>query len=491
MTGTMLRRLLQVGIVMAISAFMLVAAVGVSAASDGHGRWGEGYKNAGDQAENSGGDRPGRALGNNGEDRPGYGYGDRNHHHFGPPGLGYGEGNQFFSRVSTAAATHFAVSAPDSVTSGSAFSITVTALDANNIRTTAYTGTVHFITTASSASLPGDTTLTNGIGTFSATLNTTGNQTITATDTVTASITGTSGVIDVSPAGLHFAVSAPSSATAGNSFTFTVTAQDASNNTVTNYGGTVQFTSSDGSAALPGNSTLTNGAATFSATLNTVGNQTITATDTSNSAMSGTSNTIVVSAAAGTHFVVTALSSATAGTAFNVTVTAVDQNGATLTNYAGTVHFSSSDGLASLPGNTTLSGGTGTFQATLKTAGNQTITATDTVTLSINGTSNTISVAPTYANHFAVSAPATASQNEPFNFSVTALDPFGNTATAYGGTVKFSSSDSSASLPANSTLNSGTGTFSATLKTTGNQTITATDVASSFTGMSGTITVGD
>jgi len=98
---------------------------------------------------------------------------------------------------------------------------------------------------------------------------------------VTSSITGTSGSVFVSAAARPpiFTVSAPASATGGTAFNFTVTAQDQFNNTATSYGGTVHFTSSDGAAVLPANSTLTNGTGTFAATLNTGGNQTITATD--------------------------------------------------------------------------------------------------------------------------------------------------------------------------------------------------------------------
>ena len=46
--------------------------------------------------------------------------------------------------VKAAAATHFSVSAPSSVTAGSPFSVTVTALDQFNNIATGYTGTVHF-----------------------------------------------------------------------------------------------------------------------------------------------------------------------------------------------------------------------------------------------------------------------------------------------------------------------------------------------------------
>jgi hypothetical protein len=46
--------------------------------------------------------------------------------------------------------------------------------------------------------------------------------------------------------------------------------------------------------SLPINSTLTNGAVTFNATLQTIGSQTITSTDTVSESISGTSNTITV-----------------------------------------------------------------------------------------------------------------------------------------------------------------------------------------------------
>ncbi|MGB3693846.1 MAG: choice-of-anchor Q domain-containing protein, partial [Spirulinaceae cyanobacterium] len=73
------------------------------------------------------------------------------------------------------------------------------------------------------------------------------------------------------------------------------------------------------------------------------------------------------------------------------------------------------------------------------------------------------------------------------SFTVTAQDQFGNTTPNYAETVTFSSSDSLAELPSSSTLTSGTGDFSAILKTTGTQSITATD--NSITGSQNNITV--
>jgi hypothetical protein len=92
----------------------------------------------------------------------------------------------------------------------------------------------------------------------------------------------------------HFTVLGPANVPSGTPFTFTVTAQDASNNPVTTYSGTLQFTSTDTHAQLPANTALTSGRGTLSATLAAPGNQMITATDVSPAALTGTSNPITV-----------------------------------------------------------------------------------------------------------------------------------------------------------------------------------------------------
>jgi hypothetical protein len=108
---------------------------------------------------------------------------------FGSYAIAYSPGNQ------PPPTTRFTVSAPSSATAGTPFNFTVTAIDSNSL--TGYSGTVHFKSTDSAAALPANYTLTKGKGTFSATLNTAGNQTITATDTVYGSVTGTSKAVKV------------------------------------------------------------------------------------------------------------------------------------------------------------------------------------------------------------------------------------------------------------------------------------------------------
>src|SRR5262249_56638389 len=74
--------------------------------------------------------------------------------------------------------------------------------------------------------------------------------------------------------------------------------------------------------------------------------------------------------------------------------------------------------------------------------------------------------------------PSTTTAGDVHTFTVTAVDRFGNTTPGYAGTVHLTSSDGQADLPADYTFVSGdkgTHAFSATLKTAGSRSITATD----------------
>jgi hypothetical protein len=292
-------------------------------------------------------------------------------------------------------------------------------------------------------------------------------------------------------AGSHLVVSGfPSPVTAGTSNSITVTAEDANGHVLTGYSGTVHFSSSDHQATLPADYTFTPadaGMHTFGnlVTLRTAGTQSITAQDLGNPTIGGTQGNITVNPAAAIAFSVSGYpASVTAGTAQNLTVTAVDVYGNLATGYTGTVHITSSDPQASLPADHTLSGGTGTFAVTLKTAGSQAITATDTVTTSITGNQPGITVSPAAAASLALSGlPSAVTAGTAANVTVTLKDAYGNLAAGYRGTVHFSSTDPHAALPADyafTAADAGAHTFTnlVTLKTAGSQAVTATDTAS-------------
>jgi hypothetical protein len=184
-----------------------------------------------------------------------------------------------------------------------------------------------------------------------------------------------------------------------------------------------------------------------------------------------------------------------AGTPFDVTVLAEDPNGNVDPTYTGTVHFTSADPYgATLPadytfqpgdqGQVTFAGG-----AALYTAGTWDVTATDTASGFTGTVYVNVQAAPAIA--FQVLAPASAPSGTPFDVTIIATDPYGNTDTNYQGTVHFSTSDGDPRvvLPGDYAFqpsDQGQVTFpgGVTLFTPGNQTLTATDTVSSITGSS-------
>lgn len=123
-------------------------------------------------------------------------------------------------------AVHFGISAPPSVTSGTPFNFTVTALDSLNRVVNSYSGTAHFTSSDAQATLPSNYAFTPadaGVHTFPATLVTGGNQTITATDILNAAITGTSGPINVIAPDFSISAPSPINVTVGGSENATVT----------------------------------------------------------------------------------------------------------------------------------------------------------------------------------------------------------------------------------------------------------------------------
>jgi hypothetical protein len=185
----------------------------------------------------------------------------------------------------------------------------------------------------------------------------------------------------------------------------------------------------------------------------------------------------------------------TAGVPGTLTVTARDTNGNVLTGYAGTVHFTSSDPRATLPADYTFTAadlGVHTFAVTLVTAGSQSITAAD-VASGFAGTVTGIAVQPAAAAQFVLVEAAPVRRGTTFSVTLVVEDAYGNVATGYTGTVHFSSSDSTGTLPQDYTFtaaDAGTHTFgSVILRKRGTQSISVTDTLNSGLTATDTITV--
>jgi plastocyanin len=194
--------------------------------------------------------------------------------------------------VGAGALARLTLSAPAAATAGSAFNVTVTAVDSNGNVVTGYTGTVTF-TSLEANPQPTDYTFTasdNGSHVFAATLFTAGAETLLARDAVNEALTGTATVnVQAAPAS-HFLLIAPESASSGTPFDLIVAALDPYGNFDMNYQGTVAFTTTDTDPGvmLPAAYTWTsgnnedNGLHDFvgGVTLITSGQQTLTVTDT-------------------------------------------------------------------------------------------------------------------------------------------------------------------------------------------------------------------
>ncbi|HUB00638.1 MAG TPA: Ig-like domain repeat protein [Terracidiphilus sp.] len=146
-----------------------------------------------------------------------------------------------------------------------------------------------------------------------------------------------------------------------------------------------------------------------------------------------------------TQLIVTGPGSATVGVPFSVTVTAEDAADNTISAYAGTVHFTTSDGGNGvvLPANYTFVPGTDhgthtfTNAVTLATGGNQSVTATDTATGSITGSAPvTVNKATPTTTVTLTSGASPSNVDQSLTFTATVTPPAGTVPIA--GSVAFS-----------------------------------------------------
>jgi len=202
---------------------------------------------------------------------------------------------------------------------------------------------------------------------------------------------------------------------------------------------------------------------------------------------SAQATTTVAKAAANFGIVVNA-KSVVAGQPFSITVSALDADGNVITDYAGVVHFSSSDIMAGLPDDYPFmsdDAGVHTFKGlTLTRAGSQWVRTIDTAT-AVSGYT-VVTVIPAPADHFRFLAVSHVLSGTPFDIAITALDPYGNIDINYAGTVTFTSTDNDPNvvLPLDYQFTSDdagvhtftdTGRGETTLITVGDQTITVSD----------------
>ena len=363
-------------------------------------------------------------------------------------------------------------------------------ITARNVRGTivpTYAGTLHFASTDPRATLPANYTMTptdKGIHTFSVGYNSLGGfWGTTVSDIAQPNIYAATGGVYITSGCTPTTMkveSLPSLASVGTPTQFNVRILDEAEVLVTDYRGTVHFTSSDPNATLPADYTFTasdKGTHTFPVTFRSNGNCTVTASD---STVSGTT-TFTVAPASGTHLV---FSTQPDGAAVNHALTpqplirVEDANNQLVTDYSGSVSVAITSGTgasgAALGGTTTVQvvNGLATFTdlSINKSGTSYSLTATSGALTS--ATSTTFTITPPPATHLVFSTqPSLTRAGQLFVPTVTiaVLDADNNPVTGYTGNITLS-------------IKPGTGTSGAALG--GTTTIAVINSVATFTGLS-------
>jgi hypothetical protein len=297
---------------------------------------------------------------------------------------------------------------------------------------------------------------------------------------------------------------ATGSPVAGNALSLTLHALTPGGNPDGTYAGTVQFTSSDSHAVLPANYTFVpsdNGTHIFAVTLQTSGSQTITATDTVNSALQAAQTVIESPAAAA--IVATGTGSgqtAPAEAAFATPLSAKVSDGFGNVVPGATVVFSapspSSGACGTFAGGSrsasVATGSTGIATAPVFTA--NAVAGQYSVSATIAGlTAATFALTNTALSGASITLAVAGSAvaGKPLSVTVSALTANSTADVSYTGTVHFTSTDPQAVLPADYTFvpsDDGTHIFSLTLKTSGSQSVTVADSGNSALHATQTVT---
>lgn len=371
------------------------------------------------------------------------------------------------------------LTAPDVVSAGVPFAVTVSAVNANGDIVPGFTGTVAVsgatgsqpVSYTFSAADAGTATITTAT-----TLFTSGVQTVTATSAFLPAATTN---VTVTPAAVaKFSISANATTVAGQTTSVTVTVTDIFGNPAQGYFGTIHFSSTDVQAGLPADYTFTAadaGTHTFATILKTAGTQTIRASDTVTTALTGVTSAVSVTPGEAAALKLSG-GGGYIGSANTVTITAIDSFGNTATTFNGTVRLTASDPSTTISGDAVLTNGISSVTVTSITLGAQILTATDIATGLVVG-AETIVVTPGWAVRFTATPLAATVAGVSQGTTVTAYDAYGNVSTVYTGTVLITGTDSRASgYYTFTTADAGVHTIAVVLKTAGTQTVTIQDL---------------
>jgi hypothetical protein len=282
------------------------------------------------------------------------------------------------------------------------------------------------------------------------------------------------------PVAVRLGVSASAtSVTAGGSVTLTVSALDQNSNLVPDYQGTVTLSCASGWCSLPDPYTFTMddaGVHQFTVNLGTAGQQAIHVDD---GVLQAGDAVVTVKPGPTVTLNVTGPQTTTAGVQGRFSISCTDVYGNVTTDFTGKVKLQRSDPSMAGPNSVQIVKGHGQFKATFKTAGDQWIAVS-------NAGATAFGMAYVHVNSAAAfrlvigGVAARSVDGAPISLTVTAVDRFGNVATGYDGTVRFTSNDRVAGLPAGykfTTQDSGVHAFTVILRTPGRRWVKVKDTS--------------
>ena len=326
---------------------------------------------------------------------------------------------------------------PANQTAGSAFGITITAMDANDNTVTNYTGTASLSDLTGTIS-PGITGNFNS-GSWSGNVTITKSLTSNRISATSGSKTGTSNNFNVNPYVLdHFRFQTITSPrVAGQSFGITIIAEDIYNNRVTNFTNTVNLSDDTGTIFPQATGNFSSGQWSGNVQITKSQNDVkITAT---RQTVTGQSNTFNIEPDVLDHFSIATIGTKAAGIPFAITVTGQDFHNNRVTGFNGTVTIQDLTGtiFPTTSGAFDLGQWTGDVTITqVRTADRITVTNSSG---SQTGNSNNFDVVAGNIDHFEIAnitSPKTA--GVPFTIQITAKDANNATVTGYTGTVNLS-----------------------------------------------------
>ena len=282
-------------------------------------------------------------------------------------------------------------------------------------------------------------------------LHTVGTQTVEAIDSHGVSRGKQTYEIVPSPVGALMLSLASAHSVAGAPMQVTLSARDTINDVLTHYTGSLTLLSSDPNADLPGLLALDasdQGSRSVSLTLRTAGPQTLQVTD---GVVTSPPVTVQVDAGPPAKLTLRAPAAAVAGVPLAIQLLEADAFGNPAVGATGTLTLTSSDPQANLPAPAAFvvdaQGRVPVPSVALRTSGNVSLTAS---TPGIPNVTSSVQITPAPATRWTLTPDAGAvwTAGEENTLTLRAVDDYNNIATGYTGSMRFTSSDANATLPA-------------------------------------------